>query len=103
MPVHLRRGLDFENRDFYRVSKIEDNFKCHFSACYGLFSLFTFEKKRNWLRVIGTLKKKKKTKEIKKISLHPEAIAVHLNGRGAQHHWAMSTSGAERDKNKHIY
>ena len=55
MPVHFRRGLDFENRDFYRVSKIEDNFKCHFSACYGLFSLFTFEIKRNWLRVIGTL------------------------------------------------
>ena len=55
MPVHFRRGLDFENCDFYRVSKIEDNFKCHFSACYGLFSLFTFEIKRNWLRVIGTL------------------------------------------------
>ena len=55
MPVHSRRGLDFENRDFYRVSKIEDNFKCNFFACYGLFSLFTFEKKRNWLRVIGTL------------------------------------------------
>ena len=38
----------------------------------------------------------------KKISLNPELIAVHLNGRGAQYHWAMSTSGAECEKNKHL-
>ena len=49
------------------------------------------------------LKKKKKKKEIKKISLHPESIPVHLNGRGAQYHWAMSTSGAECEKNKHLH
>ena len=42
--------------------------------------------------------KKRKKKEIKKISLHPELIAVHLNGTGAQYHWVMSTSDAETPK-----
>ena len=54
MPVHFWRGFDFENRDFYRILKNEDNFNSHFFACYGLFFMFTFEKKRNWLSVIGT-------------------------------------------------
>ena len=31
-------------------------------------------------------KKKRKKREITKNSLHPESIAVHLNGRGAQYH-----------------
>ena len=56
MPVYFRRGFDFENRDFYRILKIEDNFKCQFYACYGLFSPSTFGVKRNWPSVIGTLR-----------------------------------------------
>ena len=43
-------------------------------------------------------KRRRKKKEIKKIGLHRESIAVHLNGRGAQYHCAMSTPGAGRGK-----
>lgn len=40
--------------DFDHVLKIEKKFKSHFSACLGILSMSTFEKKMNWLRVIGT-------------------------------------------------
>ena len=53
VPVHFWRSFDF-----YRISKIEENFNSHFSACYGLFSIFSFKKKRNLWSIIGTLNNK---------------------------------------------
>ena len=51
-----RRTLQIVNCDFNCVLKIENNFKSHYFACFGLLSTSTFQNERNWVRVIGTLK-----------------------------------------------
>ena len=46
MPVLQRCGINSENPDFNCIFKIKNNFKSYFSACLGILSMSTFEKKK---------------------------------------------------------